>query len=81
MYDYTMKELKYEAYKYILNHPCASPNDIEKDLDIKNGLDVMVALSELREEGYIILKPVPLSLSNSSSVRYIVSGKEYAKEI
>lgn len=81
MYNYTMKELKNEIYEYIANHKYASQNEIAEDLNIKSGLDIMTVLSELHKDGFINLEPIPLSLNNSNSVRYIVSGKVYKKEV
>lgn len=75
--SYTMKELKNEVYKYVVEHKFASQNEIADDLNIDNGLDIMKVLSELHEDNYIIVKPLPLSINNSSSVRYVVTTKDY----
>lgn len=55
-------------------------NELSTELSI-DGIEVLKAVLELREQGYIKQDtPIPLSVNNDSSCRYSVTGKEYLEK-
>lgn len=72
--------MKKSVYDYIRNHPDASIRDIASAVN-KPELDVLRAVTILHEEKYVTLsRIIPLSLENSDSCRYSVTGKQYSSD-
>ncbi len=70
--------MKKRVYDYICCHPDASIHDIASAID-KPEMEVLNIVDALHGEGYITLsRIVPLSLENSDSCRYSVTGKQYS---
>ena len=70
--------MKKRVYDYICCHPDASIHDIASAID-KPEMEVLNIVDALHGEGYITLsRIVPLSLENSDSCRYAVTGKQYS---
>lgn len=55
-------------------------NELSTGLSI-SGIEVLKAVLELREQGYIKQDtPIPLSVNNDISCRYSVTGREYLEK-
>ena len=70
--------MKKSVYDYIYNHPDVSFHDIAPAVN-KPESEVLKIVNVLHREGYITLsRIIPLSLENSDSCRYSVTGKQYS---
>ena len=70
--------MKKSVYNYICSHPDTSIHDIASAID-KPEMEVLKIVNTLDREGYITLsRMIPLSLENSDSCRYSVTGKQYS---